>query len=133
MRHLLHIIILIAFIGFSCQEAAAISEQEVQSHECVQTETQYKGSRSILYSEGILSSPFSMSCTFFHSEERAETRTGKRTEPSSRGGGNIFKANHAPLSTIYFFINKFSGCNTATICSFASHTSLIYVLRHIIR
>lgn len=133
MRHLLHIIILLAFIGSSCQEVAALSEQEVRPYECVQTETQYNGSRSTLYNEGILSSPVSMSCTFSHSEERAETRTGKRTEPSSRSGGNIFKANHAPRSAIYFFINKFSGCYTATICSFASHTSLIYVLRHIIR
>ena len=134
MRHLLYIIIiLMAFTGSSCQEATPASRQEPRLPRHVQTEMQYQNSRSIIYSEGILSSAISLYRTDFHSEERAETRTGKRSEPNSRGGGKVFNACHAPRAAIISSLGSPLSHHLVTICPHVSHTSLIYVLRHIIR
>lgn len=134
MRHLLYIIILLgAFIGSSWQKTGGLRGQEARPVECIQAEAQYKDYSSILYREGILSSSVSLPRTIFHSEERTETRTEKRSEPTSRGGGKAFKACHTPRSTIIFCVKKFVSCSVVTICPQASHISLIYVLKHIIR
>lgn len=134
MRHLLYIIILLgAFVGSSWQETGVLSRHEARPVECVQAEAQYYDCSSLLYREGTLSSSVSLFRTVYHSEERTETRTGKRSEPTSRGGGKMFKACQAPRSTIILAFKKFVSCSAVTIRPQASHISLIYVLRHIIR
>ena len=134
MRHLLYIIILLeAFVGSSWQETGGLADKKHGLPKCVQAETQYKNYSSILYREGVLSSSVSLPRTIFHSEERTETRTEKRSEPTSRGGGKAFKACHTPRSTIIFCFKEFVSCSSVTTRPHASHISLIYVLRHIIR
>lgn len=93
----------------------------------------YEDSDKILYREGTLSTPISLCRTVFHPEERAETNTGERTAPTFRGGGKAFTACRAPRSTIHQSYGGFVQCTTVPIRSFASHTYLFYVLRHIIR
>ena len=139
MRHLPHILILVimAFLGSSCQEASLPSVQDAQSFEYIQAESQtlhlFNNRNRILYSDGIFSHPISLFRTVYHSEKRAETRYGGRREPTSRGGGKDFKACRAPRSTIYLSIGRFVQRHSVSICPLASHISLIYVLRHIIR
>ena len=122
-----------AFFGTSCQETDRPSKHEARPVVCVQAGTQYMDGGVSLYGEGILSSPIAMSRIVFHSDKRAETRTGERLEPSPRGGGKVFKACRAPHSAIL----TSTGCDvryhSVSIRSFASRISLIYVLRRIIR
>lgn len=138
MRRLPYIILLalMALLGSSCKDVPALSECEAQPLECVQAELPsalMRESDMMFNREGTLSSPVSLCRTAFHSEERAETNSGERTAPTFRGGGKAFTACRAPRSTIHQIFGGFVQRTTVPIRSFASHTPLIYVLRHIIR
>ncbi|MBR0046894.1 MAG: hypothetical protein IJP75_08455 [Bacteroidaceae bacterium] len=135
MRHLPYIIlfVLMTFLGSSCQDVSVLSEQEIPSVSCRQSTHLHKDTNKILYREGTLSTPISLYRTVFHPEERAETNTGERTAPTFRGGGKAFTACRAPRSTIHQSLGGFVQRTTVPIRSFASHTYLFYVLRHIIR
>lgn len=139
MRFLPHIFILtvMVLLGSSCQESYVVFEQEAQPLESLQEAT-----NSVSHSferqdtpnhESILPSVLSLCRTVFHPEERAENYAGERTSSTVRGGGKVFAACRAPRSTIHQSLSGFVQRTTIPIHFFVSHTSLIYVLRHIVR
>ena len=83
--------------------------------------------------EGMLTESPSPCRTFCHSEERAQTRSGERTSPTSHGGGKTYTAYRIPRSSIHQVFGGFVQRTTVSIRSFASHIALFYMLRHIIR
>ena len=148
MRHLLHIFLLVltATVGVSCQNVLPLHELDRRSDRPlfaeqqevrVQSGNDWHGSaraqNGTRFYEGMLTESPSPCRTFCHSEERAQTRSGERTSPTSHGGGKTYTAYRIPRSSIHQVFGGFVQRTTVSIRSFASHIALFYMLRHIIR
>ncbi|MBQ9665305.1 MAG: hypothetical protein IJV33_02380 [Bacteroidaceae bacterium] len=139
MRPILHILMLVVatFLWSSCQDLylpnpqAETPQQEYQVKSDLGCQVKETGTHR--YSEANLSNAMTLCRLACNPEERVESRTGETHSPTFRGGGKAFTACRAPRSTIHKTLGGFVQRTTVPICSFASRTYYIYVLRHILR